>query len=62
MYPKRSFINTHGSGEISNWDLSDETGSINLVAFNLNSHLMSDKLEQDKVINFNIKKKNNHVI
>lgn len=51
-YPKRSFLNTHGTGEISNWDLTDESGSITLVAFNLNSHIMSTKLVKDTVINF----------
>ncbi|CAF4001841.1 unnamed protein product [Rotaria sordida] len=51
-YSKRTFMNTHGSGEVSNWDLTDQSGSITLVAFNLNSHLMSNKLEKDKVYEF----------
>lgn len=49
-YPKRTFLNIHGSGEISSWDLTDESGSINLVAFNLNSHLLSQKLKKDQVL------------
>lgn len=49
-YTKRTFINIHGSGEISSWDLSDESGSITLIAFNLNSHLLSNKLKKDKVL------------
>jgi hypothetical protein len=54
-YAKRTFLNTHGTGEISNWDLSDASGSITLVAFNLNSHMMTNKLRKDKVIDFQSK-------
>ncbi|CAF2876708.1 unnamed protein product [Rotaria sp. Silwood2] len=43
-------MNTHGSGEISNWDLTDESASITLVAFNLNSHIMADKIKKDKTL------------
>ncbi|CAF1292374.1 unnamed protein product [Rotaria sordida] len=45
-------MNMHGSGEISTWDLTDESGSITLVAFNLNSHLLSNKLKKDKMYEF----------
>jgi hypothetical protein len=58
-YPKRTFANTHGTGEISNWDVTDESGSITLVAFNLNSNTMSDKLKKNTVINF--EKERNHL-
>ncbi|CAF2142823.1 unnamed protein product, partial [Rotaria magnacalcarata] len=51
-YPKRTFLNTHGTGEISNWDLSDASGFITLVAFNLNSHTMSNKLKKNKAYEF----------
>ncbi|CAF3436348.1 unnamed protein product [Rotaria socialis] len=51
-YPKRTFLNTHGTGEISNWDLTDASGSITLVAFNLNSHTMSSKLKKNKAYEF----------
>ncbi|CAF1362680.1 unnamed protein product [Rotaria magnacalcarata] len=51
-YPKRTFFNTHGTGEISNWDLSDASGSITLVAFNLNSQTMSSKLKKNKAYEF----------
>jgi hypothetical protein len=49
-------MNTHGSGEVSNWDLTDESGSITLAAFNLNSHIMTDKIKKDQVIILKIKK------
>jgi hypothetical protein len=49
IYPKRTFTNAHGAGEISNWDLTDQSGSITLVAFNLNSHIMADKLKKNQV-------------
>lgn len=50
--PTRMYTNANGLGEISTWDLADDTGSINLVAFNLNSKSMSDKLIDGKVIKF----------
>lgn len=43
-------MNTTGSGEISAWNLTDESGTISLIAFNLNSYMLSNKLEKDKVI------------
>ncbi|CAF1517716.1 unnamed protein product [Rotaria sp. Silwood1] len=43
-HPKRKYINSNGEGEISTWDLVDDTGAINLVAFNLDSYIMSNKL------------------
>jgi len=49
-HQKRTYNNANGTGEISTWDLVDDTGSINLVAFNLNSNLMSHKLIEGKVI------------
>jgi hypothetical protein len=49
-YQKRTYNNTHGSGEISSWDLIDDSGLITLIAFNLNAYILSSKLEQDKVI------------
>lgn len=49
IYPKRSFANGNGAGEISNWDLTDQSGSIRLVPFNLNSHIMANKLQKDHV-------------
>ena len=49
-HPKRTYNNANGSGEISTWDLVDETGSINIVAFNLNSNLMSHRLIEGRVI------------
>ncbi|CAM4840044.1 unnamed protein product [Rotaria magnacalcarata] len=51
-YPKRTFTNTHGTGEISNWDLTDQSGSITLIAFNINSHIMSDKIKKDQAYEF----------
>ncbi|CAF3351327.1 unnamed protein product, partial [Rotaria sp. Silwood2] len=48
VYPKRTFMNTHGTGEISSWDLTDLSGSITLVAFNLNSYIMEEKLKIDR--------------
>ncbi|CAF4877736.1 unnamed protein product, partial [Rotaria sp. Silwood1] len=52
IYPKRTFTNGHGTGEISNWDLTDQSGSITLVAFNLNSHIMADKLKKNQAYEF----------
>ncbi|CAF1539593.1 unnamed protein product [Adineta ricciae] len=52
IYPKRSFTNSHGAGEISNWDLTDQSSSITLVAFNLNSYMMSEKLVKNQVYEF----------
>ncbi|CAF4049771.1 unnamed protein product, partial [Rotaria sordida] len=52
IYPKRIFTNGHGTGEISNWDLTDQSGSITLVAFNLNSHIMTDKLKKNQAYEF----------
>ena len=60
-YPKRNFINDKGHGEISNWDLTDETGSITMVAFNVNSRLMSEKLTVNRVRRNQLKKKHNLV-
>ncbi|CAF1472498.1 unnamed protein product [Adineta steineri] len=51
-YPKRTFVNTHGTREISNWDLTDSSGSITLVAFNVNSCMMSTKLQKDQAYEF----------
>jgi hypothetical protein len=48
-HPKRTFMNANGLGEISTWDLVDDSGSINLVAFNLNSQMLSNKLIEGKV-------------
>ena len=48
-HPKRVYSNANGTGEVSTWDLVDHTGSINLVAFNLNSNLMCNKLTEGKV-------------
>ncbi len=52
-HPKRTYTNANGPGEISTWDLVDETGSINIIAFNLHSNSMSNKLIEGKVININ---------
>ncbi|CAF1374559.1 unnamed protein product [Rotaria sp. Silwood1] len=49
-HPKRKYINSNGEGEISTWDLVDDTGAINLVAFNLDSYIMSNKLIEGQVI------------
>jgi len=48
-HPKRTYNNANGSGEISTWDLLDDSGSINLVAFNLNSNLMAHRLIEGRV-------------
>lgn len=48
-HPKRTYSNANGSGEISTWDLLDDSGSINLVAFNLNSNLMTHRLIEGRV-------------
>ncbi|CAF4339308.1 unnamed protein product, partial [Rotaria magnacalcarata] len=50
--PTRTYTNANGLGEISTWDLADDTGSINLVAFNFNSKSMSDKLIEGKSFEF----------
>ena len=42
-------MNTHGSGEISSWDLTDQSGAITLVAFNLNSYEMAERLRNNTV-------------
>jgi len=42
-------MNANGLGEITTWDLVDDSGSINLVAFNLNSQMLSNKLIEGKV-------------
>ncbi|CAF4032261.1 unnamed protein product [Rotaria magnacalcarata] len=44
-------MNTSTS-EISTWDLSDDTSAINLVAFNLDSYTMSNKLVEGKSYEF----------
>lgn len=49
-HPKRMYNNATGEGEIATWDLADDTDVINLVAFNLDSYLMSSKLVEGKVI------------
>ena len=49
-YPKRSYNNSHGEGEISSWDLRDDSGSINLVAFNANSIMFSQLIHNEHVI------------
>ncbi|CAF1239382.1 unnamed protein product [Rotaria sp. Silwood1] len=51
-YPKRTFTNSNGIGEVSNWDLTDETGSITMVAFNLNCHMMSGKIKKNQAYEF----------
>ncbi|CAF1557031.1 unnamed protein product, partial [Adineta steineri] len=50
--PKRTFVNIHGTGEISNWDLTNSSGSITLVTFNVNSCMMSTKLQKDQAYEF----------
>ncbi|CAF1368474.1 unnamed protein product [Adineta steineri] len=52
-HPKRTYINSNGEGEISTWDLVDDTGSINLVAFNLDSYILPNKLFEGKSYEFN---------
>ena len=47
-YRKRTFMNTHGSGDIASWNLTDSSGSITLIAFNLNAYTMTNRLEKDK--------------
>lgn len=50
----RSYNNVTGEGEVTTWDLVDDVDAINLVAFNLESHLMCSKLFEGKVkISFN---------
>ncbi|CAF1360754.1 unnamed protein product [Rotaria sp. Silwood1] len=51
-HPKRKYINSNGEGEISTWDLVDDTGAINLVAFNLDSYIMSNKLIEGQSYEF----------
>ncbi|CAF1015151.1 unnamed protein product [Rotaria sordida] len=48
-HPKRTYSNSIGEDEISTWDLVDDTGAINLVAFNLDSYIMSNKLVEGQV-------------
>ncbi|CAF4104176.1 unnamed protein product [Rotaria magnacalcarata] len=52
VYPKRNYTNSHSVGEISCWDLKDNSGSITLAAFNLNSHIMSDLLQMNQTYEF----------
>ncbi|CAF2150945.1 unnamed protein product [Rotaria magnacalcarata] len=51
-HPKRTYTNSNGVGEISTWDLSDDTSAINLVGFNLDSYTMSNKLVEGKSYEF----------
>ena len=48
-HPKRTYNNSNGEGEISTWGLVDNTDAINLVAFNLDSYILSNKLIEGKV-------------
>ncbi len=50
-HPRKTYINTAGAGELTTWDLVDETGSINLVAFNLQSNILASRMILGKVIN-----------
>ncbi|CAF1473132.1 unnamed protein product [Adineta ricciae] len=43
-HPKKTFTNATGVGEVTTWDLVDDTGSINLVAFNIQSNMMTNTL------------------
>ena len=49
-HPKRTFSNLNGEGEIATFDLIDNTSAINLIAFNLDSYIMSNKLIEGQVI------------
>ncbi|CAF1247877.1 unnamed protein product [Adineta steineri] len=51
-YPKKTFANTYGNGEVSNWDLTDQSGSITLVAFNVHSYIMTEKLKLNQAYEF----------
>ncbi|CAF1473228.1 unnamed protein product [Adineta ricciae] len=43
-HPKKTFTNATGVGEVTTWDLVDDTGSMNLVAFNIQSNMMTNTL------------------
>ncbi|CAF4423265.1 unnamed protein product [Rotaria socialis] len=51
-HPKRTFSNLNGEGEISTFDLVDNTSAINLIAFNLDSYIMSNKLIEGQSYEF----------
>lgn len=50
VYQRRKFTNAKGDGEIASWDLKDDTGRINMIAFNENAIMFSEKFEMNKVI------------
>lgn len=52
----KTYTNSVGSGEVTTWDLVDDTGSINLVAFNLQSNSLNNLFVLGRVMKLKINK------
>lgn len=50
IYPKKTFVNDQGEGEIFSCDLTDDTGSITLIGFNAYALLLTDKIRKNTVV------------
>ena len=50
IYPRKTFVNAQGQGEIFSCDVFDDTGSITLIGFNANALLLSNRIQQDIVV------------
>lgn len=50
IYPKKTYVNDQGTGEIFSCDLTDETGSITFVGFNSSALMLAEKIHLNKVV------------
>lgn len=42
-------MNTNGIGEVTLWDLVDDSGSVNLIAYNMHSNILNISINVGRV-------------